>query len=162
MEQQQGKPQAQGREGTTLFYCQSEKDAGSRCLTVCDYCNKLGTSLPPSPSIEAIKYDYWKILHCWKWELDELLGPMWYQETLSGESEMITTEQLYDRYKQTTPTSPLPASTSVKVEELEFFLYDISGGYDCDSDAHKYGTRCRACEAKKLLQSNFPNSKYLK
>jgi hypothetical protein len=35
-------------------------------------------------------------------------------------------------------------------KEIEYFLYDIAEGYDCDSDAHRYNTRCRKCEADKL------------
>lgn len=34
---------------------------------------------------------------------------------------------------------------------LETFAKDIRDGYDCDEDAHKYGTPCRCCEASKLL-----------
>lgn len=36
-------------------------------------------------------------------------------------------------------------------EEIMSFIRDISCNYDCDDDAHKYGTTCRACEAKALL-----------
>lgn len=36
------------------------------------------------------------------------------------------------------------------------FLRDVATNYDHDSDAHKYGTRCRVCEAEKLLSSLAP------
>jgi len=38
------------------------------------------------------------------------------------------------------------------INELLDFVKDIQDNYDCDSDAHKYDTRCRTCEAEKLLQ----------
>jgi hypothetical protein len=31
------------------------------------------------------------------------------------------------------------------------FIRDVATNYDHDEDAHKYGTRCRKCEAAKLL-----------
>ena len=37
-------------------------------------------------------------------------------------------------------------------EEILYFLKDIRDNYDCDEDAHTYGTRCRCCEAEKLLE----------
>lgn len=38
-------------------------------------------------------------------------------------------------------------------ENLVFrkFIRNISENYDCDRDAHKYGTGCRCCEARNLL-----------
>lgn len=39
-----------------------------------------------------------------------------------------------------------------RVEELEDFARDISDNYDCDTDAHRYRTTCRACKAKKILK----------
>lgn len=39
-----------------------------------------------------------------------------------------------------------------RVNELEEFVRDIRDNYDCDADAHRYHTRCRACEADKLLK----------
>jgi hypothetical protein len=41
--------------------------------------------------------------------------------------------------------------TQKDMDEIAYFLYDISSNYDHDNDAHKYRTRCRACEAEKLL-----------
>ena len=40
------------------------------------------------------------------------------------------------------------------VENLLSFTRDCANNYDCDSDAHKYGTQCRACAARQLLQPN--------
>lgn len=37
------------------------------------------------------------------------------------------------------------------VKELESFARHIRDSYDHDSDAHKYGTACRVCEADLLL-----------
>ncbi len=42
---------------------------------------------------------------------------------------------------------------SKRLETLEEFARDVRDNYDCDSDAHKYGTRCRCCEAAKLLDA---------
>lgn len=52
---------------------------------------------------------------------------------------------------QTDETSKLNA----RISELEYFVQEIRDGFDCDEDAHKYGTFCRCCEATKLL--NDPN-----
>lgn len=38
-----------------------------------------------------------------------------------------------------------------RIKELESFVKDIRDGFDCDLDAHKYGTLCRCCEAEKIL-----------
>lgn len=35
-------------------------------------------------------------------------------------------------------------------------LLDIRDNFDCDQDAHKYGTHCRACVARAALSYN-PN-----
>lgn len=40
-----------------------------------------------------------------------------------------------------------------RVEAFEEFARDVRDNYDCDSDAHKYGTRCRCCEAETVLLS---------
>lgn len=37
-------------------------------------------------------------------------------------------------------------------EDVESFIQNIATGFDCDSDAHKYNTYCRCCEAQKLLE----------
>jgi hypothetical protein len=34
---------------------------------------------------------------------------------------------------------------------LVSFVESLVSGWDCDTDAHKYGTQCRKCEAAKLL-----------
>ena len=39
----------------------------------------------------------------------------------------------------------------VKVEEMETFISKVYNDFDCDSDAHRYNTTCRCCEAKKIL-----------
>ena len=48
-----------------------------------------------------------------------------------------------------------------KVELFEEQLRDISENYDCDSDAHKYGppslkygSSCRVCKSKKVLEES--------
>jgi hypothetical protein len=38
-----------------------------------------------------------------------------------------------------------------RVKKLEDFARDIRDNYDCDEDAHKYGTTCRSCKAKEML-----------
>lgn len=38
-----------------------------------------------------------------------------------------------------------------ELEELRAFARDIRDNYDCDDDAHRHGTTCRACEAEKVL-----------
>ena len=41
-----------------------------------------------------------------------------------------------------------------KLKEYREFIRDIRDNYDCDSNAHKYGTPCRACDAAKLYPKN--------
>jgi len=38
-------------------------------------------------------------------------------------------------------------------EKIIQFIKSCAYDYDCDNDAHRYGTACRACEAKKLLKT---------
>lgn len=38
-----------------------------------------------------------------------------------------------------------------QVEVLTAFAKDCIDDFDCDSDAHKYGTMCRCCSADKIL-----------
>ncbi len=38
-----------------------------------------------------------------------------------------------------------------QVEVLEEFARDVLHGFDCDADAHRYGTMCRCCTAAKIL-----------
>lgn len=45
-----------------------------------------------------------------------------------------------------------------KLEILEKFAKDCRDDFDCDSDAHKYHTTCRSCEAKRLLANISENS----
>ena len=41
-----------------------------------------------------------------------------------------------------------------EIESLQEFVRDCRDNWDCDEDAHKHGTPCRSCEAKKLLGMN--------
>jgi len=36
--------------------------------------------------------------------------------------------------------------------DLLEFAFDCFANYDCDTDAHKYGTRCRKCEAERVIK----------
>ena len=40
-----------------------------------------------------------------------------------------------------------------RVEEMESFISDISSDFDCDSDAHRYGTTCRCCYREMYISS---------
>ena len=40
-----------------------------------------------------------------------------------------------------------------RVKELELFLIDLAKNFDCDSDAHRYGTQCRSCTARNLVEA---------
>ena len=52
-------------------------------------------------------------------------------------------------------TNELPSEEKerlfARIAQLESFVSDIYSNWDCDSDAHKYGTPCRCCEAARLL-----------
>lgn len=37
------------------------------------------------------------------------------------------------------------------IRRLEAFADDCQRNWDCDSDAHKYGTTCRACAASEAM-----------
>lgn len=39
-----------------------------------------------------------------------------------------------------------------EVKPLIDFIIDCSSNWDCDEDAHRYGTPCRMCDAQKLLK----------
>jgi len=43
---------------------------------------------------------------------------------------------------------------AAKVSNMEDFIKDCRDDFDCDKDAHKYGTMCRACAALRLLPHN--------
>ena len=43
-----------------------------------------------------------------------------------------------------------------EVERLKVFARDCRDNWDCDADAHKHGTRCRACEAQCLFAEPMP------
>jgi hypothetical protein len=47
-------------------------------------------------------------------------------------------------------------SLAEKALELRAFAVMIRDDFDCDNDAHKYGTPCRACEAEKLVGKKTP------
>jgi DNA-directed RNA polymerase subunit RPC12/RpoP len=36
--------------------------------------------------------------------------------------------------------------------KIKAFAKSIRDNWDCDQDAHRYGTPCRCCEAKELLE----------
>jgi hypothetical protein len=38
-----------------------------------------------------------------------------------------------------------------RIRRLEEFAKGIAENYDCDADAHRYGTTCRCCEARRVL-----------
>lgn len=38
-----------------------------------------------------------------------------------------------------------------RVRRLEDFAYSCRDDFDCDNDAHRHGTMCRACAAEKIL-----------
>jgi hypothetical protein len=38
-----------------------------------------------------------------------------------------------------------------RIADLENFIRDIRDNWDCDEDAHQHGTRCRCCEAERLM-----------
>lgn len=46
------------------------------------------------------------------------------------------------------------SALKARVEKLREELRDISENWDCDSDAHKYGTPCRCCQAKAALEAD--------
>lgn len=43
------------------------------------------------------------------------------------------------------------AALTAAVAKLRAALETVRDGFDCDGDAHKYGTACRCCEARKAL-----------
>lgn len=40
------------------------------------------------------------------------------------------------------------------IKRLAAFAKDVRDNYDCDNDAHRHGTTCRACEAGHVLFVN--------
>ena len=43
-----------------------------------------------------------------------------------------------------------------KLKAYESFIKDCRDNFDCDEDAHKYGTMCRSCAAAKLIPNGQP------
>jgi hypothetical protein len=43
------------------------------------------------------------------------------------------------------------AAKDAEIDRLRDFVRDVRDGWDCDSDAHKYGTPCRCCLAEKII-----------
>ncbi len=46
----------------------------------------------------------------------------------------------------------LPA-TGTPERDAVVFLVELADDFDCDEDAHRHGTMCRACRAKEILIS---------
>jgi hypothetical protein len=44
-----------------------------------------------------------------------------------------------------------PEVVEARLKLMHDFILDCRDNYDCDADAHTHGTRCRACEAAKIL-----------
>lgn len=42
-------------------------------------------------------------------------------------------------------------AAKIRESDLFYLIKDIATNYDHDEDAHKYNTRCRQCEAQKIL-----------
>lgn len=42
-------------------------------------------------------------------------------------------------------------SLAARVARMENALRDFADNFDCDQDAHKYGTTCRACTSSEVL-----------
>ena len=40
------------------------------------------------------------------------------------------------------------------IKEMRAFCKDVADNYDCDSDAHKYNTGCRSCNAKAMIEKS--------
>ena len=77
------------------------------------------------------------------------------------ELETVNERLRQDRldYSSVTTTEGMNASEWIwrtgkaerRVAKLEEFARDMAENWDCDDDAHKYGTRCRACAALEIL-----------
>lgn len=48
------------------------------------------------------------------------------------------------------------AAREAKLKQAMDFVRDCAENYDCDADAHRYGTMCRACSAKRVLTGHLP------
>jgi hypothetical protein len=40
-----------------------------------------------------------------------------------------------------------------RIEELEEFVRSCADNFDCDHEAHKWSTQCRACDAQRLIDA---------
>lgn len=52
--------------------------------------------------------------------------------------------------------SLLLGRTATRINELEAEVRNFAENFDCDMDAHRLGTHCRACRAKALLGEGKP------
>jgi hypothetical protein len=121
------------------------------------------------PKIKAPSYfqKKYRIKHCpdaWSWleyqaHVWNWYWPFWIKIKQSH-SLLIVEEWLATHLKNGVGKNVLWQSnsepkTTIKTKdykELISFIHEVATGYDCDSDSHKYKTRCRACEAQKLKE----------
>lgn len=40
-----------------------------------------------------------------------------------------------------------------RINQLEEFVRSCADNFDCDHDAHKWSTQCRACDAQRLIDA---------
>lgn len=84
-----------------------------------------------------------------KWRLDGIernKGKVTVVYMANGESPAFLSD--YEWYDET--GAPDQPGKEEAVKELVEFARDCAKNWDCDSDAHRYNTLCRKCEAQKL------------
>ncbi len=73
---------------------------------------------------------------------------------VQAQSEASELERLRAENKAAWDSAEYNARRAEKAEaraaELESFVADVADNYDCDEDAHRYGTQCRKCKAAAL------------
>lgn len=67
-------------------------------------------------------------------------------EIIALKQQVQSAEGLTETFKATLKESEL------QIRDLMDFTRNIETNYDCDGDAHKYNTNCRACAARKLRE----------
>lgn len=74
-------------------------------------------------------------------------------DCLTGERERTEWwRQQYHEAQEAAMSHAAIGALAARLRAYEAVLEDHATNWDCDEDAHKYGTACRACEAARVLQ----------
>lgn len=120
---------------------------------------KAGTAVTPPQSVKGLRWS-WKLARdhypqTREWVLVRLIG------SVEAFPALFSTHIICDHAGKTYSRENVeylcednsPSDTQAAdavVNKMADFIRDLTVGWDCDNDSHKYDTPCRKCEAKRL------------